>query len=137
MAGLVERIRVMLEGDPSVRLVSEDPALTAELLLLFRVMLADGRVHDAEIACFKQICRDAFGLDSENMDGVYRYLEDYSYELTAAQAAEIFRDRPLERRQMLLDHMIEIARADANVDVNEMRVLERISDILGFDIKAD
>ncbi|NER08474.1 MAG: hypothetical protein F6K17_41025, partial [Okeania sp. SIO3C4] len=115
----------------------EDPALTAELLLLFRVMLADGKVREEELAMFKRICRDAFGLDPNNMEGVYQYLEDYAYEITASQAMELFQQQPLDRRQVLLDHMIAIAGADNDLNSNEVRILQRTSKMLGFELKAD
>ncbi|MEM0899035.1 MAG: TerB family tellurite resistance protein [Pseudomonadota bacterium] len=133
---VLETIKERLTGDPAVKLVSNDPALTAELLLLFRVMLADGLIKEEEVAMFKRICSDAFGLDPDHMDGVYQYLQDFAYEMTAKQATDLFRDQPLERRKLLLDHMIAIAEADADLDVNEVRVLHRTSDILGFDLKS-
>jgi len=136
MFKILETIRAKVEGDRSVRLVAEDPAITAELLLLFRVMLADGQVRDEELVAFKRICEDAFGLDPENMEGVYQYLEDYAYEITASQATEMFKQQPRERRQALLDHMIAIAESDSHLDKNEIHVIKRTSAILGFDLKA-
>lgn len=134
MDSFLVRIRKLVEGDRSVRLVASDPALTSELLLLFKVILADGQVKPSEIDAFKRICSEAFGLDTENMEGVYKYLEDYAYETTAAQAAELFNTLPNERRQMLLDHMIAIAEADAELNVKELQLLEKTADRLGFDI---
>lgn len=134
MSGFLARIRNMIEGDRSVRLVAEDPALTSELLLLFKVILADGEVRPSEIDAFKRICAEAFGLDTDNMQGVYKYLEDYAYETTTAQAAEMFNTLPHERRQMLLDHMIAIAEADSELNVKELRLLEKTADRLGFDL---
>lgn len=133
--GLFATIRTILERDRNVRLVANDPALTSELLLLFRVMLADGMVQGEELDAFKRICEDAFGLDPHSMEGVYRYLQDYGYDTNAEQMTAVFAELSLDRRKMLLDHMIAIAEADQQIDANEMRLLQRTSDMLGFDLK--
>ena len=133
--GILGTIRSMLERDRNVRLVANDPALTSELLLLFRVMLADGMVRGEELDTFKHICREAFGLDPEAMEGVYQYLQDYAYDTDAEQMAAMFSELSVDRRKRLLDHMIAIAEADHRIDENEMRLLERTSDMLGFDLK--
>ena len=48
-SGLLAQIREIFEGDPGVRKVADDPVLSAELLLLFRMILADGQVSDSEM----------------------------------------------------------------------------------------
>jgi len=133
--GIIDTIRSMLDRERNVRLVASDPALTAELLLLFRVILADGDVRGEELAMFKRICAEAFGLDPEAMDGVYQYLQDYAYETTDAQSSAVFLEMPLERRKALLDHMIAIAESDHAVDDKELRLIERTADMLGFDLR--
>lgn len=130
----LEALKTRLAKERVARIVAEDPALTAELLLLFRVILADGEVKARELDAFKRICRESFGLDPEIMDGVYQYLHDFAYETTAEQAAAVFADLPQERRQALLDHMIAIATADSDIDMREERLVARIGDILGFDV---
>ncbi|MEM9999305.1 MAG: TerB family tellurite resistance protein [Pseudomonadota bacterium] len=136
MAGLLDNFRTLLEEDKTVRLVANDPALTAELLLLFRMILADGEVRDEELFMFKSICRTAFGLRPEAMTAVYKYLEDFSYEMSAEQTAEIFQELPVDRRRELLDHMIQIAESDDNLDSRELVLLGKTADMLGFDLKG-
>ena len=104
---------MMFEGDPGVRKVADDPVLSAELLLLFRMILADGMVKDSEMEMFRRICRDAFGIEDESFDGVVEYLNDFGYETSGAQAIEVFRELDPERRRLLARHMAEIAKADA------------------------
>lgn len=134
--GIIDRIKAMLERERTVRLVANDPALTAELLLLFRMILADGEVKGAELDVFKRLCAESFGLNPDAMDGVYAYLQDFSYETTSVQSMDIFAEVPLERRQALMDHMIAIAEADTSLDPKEMRLLQRTADRLGFDLNA-
>ena len=130
--GLLAQIRGIFEGDPGVRKVADDPVLSAELLLLFRMILADGQVSDAEMAVFRRICKDSFGIGEESMQGVIDYLNDFGYETNGAQAIEMFRDLDVDRRKELARHMAEIAKADSNLAENEVRLLRRTLDLLGI-----
>lgn len=130
--GIVSRIRTLLDGDPSVRKVADDPALTAELLLLFRMILADGKVSKEEMATFRRICREAFGLEEKSLGEVMRYLGDVGYETNSGQALQAFAEMDFERRRMLARHMAEIAKADATLDGEEVRLMKRLLAILGL-----
>lgn len=129
--GLLTRIRDLFDGDPGVRKVADDPALTAELLLLFRMILADGTVSESEMAVFRHICEHSFGISGDSLDGVVEYLNDFGYETTSAQAIAIFGELDVERRKRLARHMAEIAKADSKLAESEVRLLRRTLDILG------
>jgi uncharacterized tellurite resistance protein B-like protein len=131
-AGVLAQIRSLFEGDPGVRKVADDPVLSAELLLLFRMILADGTVSDSEMAVFRRICREAFGISGESLDGVVEYLNDFGYETSGAQALALFGELDIERRKQLARHMAEIAKADSQLAENEVRLLRRTLDILGI-----
>jgi uncharacterized tellurite resistance protein B-like protein len=135
-SGLFSSFKAMIERDKSVRLVANDPALTAELLLLFRMILADGHVKEQELHMLQRICSSAFDIKPEAIDGVYNYLQDVSYETSAEQAAEMFRGLEEDRRQVLLDHMIAIAESDNELNANEVKLLDRTATMLGFDLKT-
>jgi uncharacterized tellurite resistance protein B-like protein len=130
--GLLAQIREIFEGDPGVRKVADDPVLSAELLLLFRMILADGQVSDAEMAVFRRICAESFGIGAESIEGVVEYLNDFGYETSGAQAIEMFRELDVERRRTLARHMAEIAKADRQLAENEVRLLRRTLDLLGI-----
>jgi uncharacterized tellurite resistance protein B-like protein len=130
--GVLAQIRSLFEGDPGVRKVADDPVLSAELLLLFRMILADGTVSDSELAMFRRICQDAFGISEESLDGVVEYLNDFGYETSGAQALALFSELDLERRKLLARHMADIAKADSELAENEVRLLRRTLDILGI-----
>src|SRR5690349_20158629 len=131
-AGLLHQIRSLLDGDPGVRKVADDPALSAELLLLFRMILADGAVQDAELETLRRICRDSFGIADESFDSVVEYLNDFGYETTGAQAIQMFQDMDIERRKQLARHMAEIAKADQQLAENEVRLLRRTLQLLAI-----
>jgi uncharacterized tellurite resistance protein B-like protein len=131
-SGLLAQLRELFEGDPGVRKVADDPILSAELLLLFRMILADGQVTDSEMAVFKRICRDSFGIGEDSIEGIVEYLNDFGYETNGAQAIEMFRELDVERRRQLARHMAEIAKADSQLAENEVRLLRRTLDLLGI-----
>ncbi len=131
--GLLARIRSVFEGDPGVRRVADDPVLVAELVLLFRMMLTDGKVSDTEMEVLRRICRVSFGIPEESMQAVIGYLHDFSYETTGAQAVAMFRDLDIERRRLLARHLADIAKADATLSREEVRLLRRLLDLLHLD----
>lgn len=131
-ASLIAQIRSIFDGDPGVRKVADDPVLSAELLLLFRMILADGSVDEAEMDVFKRICRESFGIQAESLDGVIEYLNDFGYETNAAQAIALFQDLDIDRRRLLAQHMADIAKADHQLAENEVRLLRRTLDMLGI-----
>lgn len=130
--GLLAQIKSIVEGDPCVRKVADDPALAAELLLLFRMILADGNVSENEMEVFRRICRDAFGISDESIDGVIEYLNDFGYETSGTQALALFQELDVDRRKELARHMAEIAKADSQLAENEVRLLRRTLEMLGL-----
>lgn len=130
---VLAKVRMMIEGDPGVRKVADDPLLSAELLLLLRMILADGKVDDNEIATFRRICRDAFGIEGESIDGVVDYLNDFGYETSGTQAVDLFRGLDLDRRKTLARHMAAIAKADTQLAEQEIRLLKPTLELLGVD----
>jgi len=131
--GLLGRIISVFDGDPGVRKVADDPILSAELLLLFRMILADGAVSDSEMAVFRRICREAFGIGAASVDGVVEYLNEFGYETNGSQAVAMFQDLDRDRRITLARHMAEIAKADDKLLDQEMRLLKRVLDMLGLE----
>ncbi len=129
-AGLLTQIKELFEGDPGVRKVADDPVLSAELLLLFRMILADGQVSESEMDVFRRICREAFGIPEESIQGVVDYLNDFGYETSGTQAIGMFRELDVDRRKTLARHMAEIAKADRQLADNEVRLLRRTLDLL-------
>jgi uncharacterized tellurite resistance protein B-like protein len=130
---IIERIRVLFEGDPAVRRVADDPVLTAELMLLFRMVLADGEAAGPELEVFKRICRDSFGIAGESLEEVLTYLQDFGYENTEARSIGTFGQLPLSRRIALARHMAEIAKADAKLSKQEIELLKRTVSLLHID----
>jgi uncharacterized tellurite resistance protein B-like protein len=132
--GFFGKIKDMIARDKAVRMVAEDPVLTAELILLFRVVLADGEVSEKELAMFKEICASAFGIPPEAVEGVGEYLGDISYETTSQQAASVFADMSVGRKQLLVEHMLQIAGADHRTTKPELDLIQAVAAKLGFQV---
>lgn len=131
--GLLGKITSFFEGDPGVRKVAGDPVLSAELLLLFRMILADGAVSESEMRAFRRICAESFGIAEASIDEVIEYLNEVGYETTGAQALAMFRELGVERRVELARHMADIAKADSQLADTEIQMLKRTLEMLEVD----
>jgi uncharacterized tellurite resistance protein B-like protein len=130
--GFIKSIREFIEGNRSVRRVADDPLLTSELILLTRMMLADGELRPAEMQNFKRICRTAFAIPEEDVDKVMQYLKDFGYGTSAADAASMFAELDPERKRALLIHMLSVAKADEQLDAGEAELIRRTAQMLGL-----
>ncbi|MCU0832340.1 MAG: TerB family tellurite resistance protein [Rhizobiaceae bacterium] len=128
---ILKSLKEFFSGNPAVRKVANDPALTAELMLLFRVMLADGRMQAEETAMFRRICETAFGIAADDIDKVTEYLQDIGYETTARQALSAFDDVPEARRAELVAHMRALAEADQAFRPEERVLIDKVAMMLG------
>lgn len=128
---VIEKIRGWLDQDKSVRMVAEDIQLTSELILLVRMMFADGTLRPQELENFKNICRIAFDIPEEDVPKVIEYLQDFGYETSVSDAVAMFEGMEWERKKTLLVHLLSIAKSDNLVHDNEAELLRRISDLLG------
>jgi uncharacterized tellurite resistance protein B-like protein len=129
---LIEKFRSLFDGDPGVRKVADDPVLSAELLLLLRMILADGSVSESEMETFRRICSESFGIGEDSIDQVMEYLNDFGYETNGTQALLLFKELDVERRRLLARHMADIAKADSQLADKEVRLLRRTLDALGI-----
>lgn len=130
---ILARLRELIEGNEAVRKVANDPALMAELLLLFRVILADGEADPREVQTFRRICADAFDIQGDDLEQVLVHLQDFGYDISVNQAIEVFRELGLDRRISLARHLAEIAKADHELSRHEVRLIARVVDMLGLE----
>ncbi len=129
---ILQTLREFVEGNPSVRKVADDIGLTSELILLVRMMMADGELRPEELANFKAICQGAFGIPEEDVPEVMRFLKDYGYETSAADAMAMFADMAPERKRSLLVNMLKIAKSDNDLDVVEAELIRKTALALGM-----
>ena len=128
--GLINKLMSVFNGQTAVERVAEDPILTAELLLLFRMILADGEITEAELETLRRICQESFGIDEADLDDVVDYLRTYGYETTVAQSLAVFRRLDHDRKQLLARNMAAIAKADRALGKQEVQLLARALKLL-------
>jgi hypothetical protein len=73
----------------SMNRVAHDPALTAELLLLVRMSFADKSVEAGGSRCLCGNLHTAVGAPCGRAGDILKYLNDFGYETSNAQAAEM------------------------------------------------
>ncbi len=129
---IVEAVRSYFDADKSVRKVADDVELTAELILLIRMMFADGRLAKRELINFKRICKNAFDIPEEDVADVIEYLKETGYETTAEEAAAMFAGLDPERQRGLLVHMLSIAKSDDELHADEISLIRRTAQVLGM-----
>ena len=129
---LGDRVRGFLDLDTSLSKVANNPELTAELLLLIRMSFANKTVEAAEADAFAAICTRVLGLKGDELSGVLKYLNDFGYETTDAQAAEMLSGLDDARKREILDHLAIVAKADGEIDERERRLLEATARKFGF-----
>lgn len=127
---IVDNIKGWLEKNNSVKRVAEDLQLTSELILLIRMIFADGLMKSEELQNFKRICNIAFNIPEEDVPEVIKYLQDFGYETTASDAAEMFSSLDDDRKRALLVHLMSIAKSDNELHADEVGMLRKVAEIL-------
>lgn len=130
---LADRVRGFLDQHASMRKVAHDPVLTAELLLLVRMSFADKTVASTEANAFAAICTRLLGLNAGELTDILKYLNDFGYETSDAQAAAMLAGLDEARKREILNHLAIVAKADGEVDERERKLLEATARRLGFD----
>ena len=125
------KVARFFEGNPAVNKVADDSALAAELILLLRLIFVDGHGTSSEIARFRAIVGQAFGIGDDDMAAVMQYIRDFAYETDEEQAATLFAEMAPERKTMLLRHLLAIGEADHALGVKEIDFIRRTANILG------
>ncbi|MDP3527611.1 MAG: TerB family tellurite resistance protein [Hoeflea sp.] len=131
-SSFADRVRGFLDQHASLNKVAHDPVLTAELLLLVRMSFADRTVQPAEADAFATICTRLLGLNGDELTDILKYLHDFGYETTDAQAAQMLAGLDEARKREILEHLATVARADGEIDARERRLLEATASRLGF-----
>lgn len=129
---LLDNFSRFIGGNPSLRKVADDLQLTSELILLVRMMFADGKLRPEEMETFERLCAEAFGLQKEDIPGILEYLKDFGYETTAWDAASMFADHDVARKKALLVHLLKVAKADDKVHVSEAELIRKTAKILNL-----
>ena len=140
MKGLLASISQLFEREQhlpgALGRLSEDPVALAEILLLFRMVLADGVVHASQLTAFERICEQHFGINRSDMDELHKLLESPKARSCDAKAFTLIGQLDTEARTALLGDMMRIARASTVRNDSEDRLIRRTADLLGLEPEA-
>jgi uncharacterized tellurite resistance protein B-like protein len=110
-----------------------DPAMTAEMLLLLRMILADGRIGDERTEMLRRICRDSIDLGDGAFEAVTAFADETAQGISQPQMIAVFRGFDRERRIALARRLAAIVQSDAELKRREARVMIRVLDILDLE----
>ncbi len=130
--GILDSFRNLLEQGKTVRRVADDEQLTAELILLVRMMFADGEMTGDELEKFKEICATRCDIPEKDIPEVVKYLVDFGYETSAEDAAGMFSEMDEGRKKAILRRMVRIAYSDDQLDPRESLMIQKTADALGL-----
>ena len=113
--------------------VSEDPVALAEILVLFRMVLADGIVRPSQLTAFERICEMHFGISPRDMPELHALLDSPMARSCDAQAFTLLGQLDTEARTTLLKDMMRIADANIVRDERDDRLIRRTASLLDLD----
>ncbi|WP_099864808.1 TerB family tellurite resistance protein [Pararhizobium haloflavum] len=91
------------------RRLDREPVAVAQILLLFRMMLADGVVRDPEMQVFQSICSEHFGIRPAEMMALHAYLEKRQGKADSEVRDRLLKSMSMEERLRLIGLMGRIA----------------------------
>lgn len=121
------------DARPSVDRLSEDPVALAQILLLFRVVLADGIVEAKELAVFERICAASFDIDPADMPALHQLLESPAGRAAEADMVPLVVTLDSTERTVLLGRMKRLAEASSELKDVAERLVERTALMLGIE----
>ena len=129
--------RMRAEGDEddadAPDLAKQTAFAIAVIVLSAKMAIADGTVTRDEVDAFKEV----FHIPPDEIDNVGRLFnqarkDSHGFEPYARQVGRMFRNNPAVLEE-LLGGLFHIARADGVAHPNEVRFLEEVSNIFGFE----
>lgn len=136
MRGIFASIARLFERNPqtsgALAELSDDPVALAEILVLFRMVLADGIVQPSQLRAFERICEQHFGISPEDMPELHALLDSPKARACEADAFTLIGQLDTEARTTLLDDMMRIANANALMDERDDKMIRRTAGLLGL-----
>ena len=115
----------------------DNPVALAEILMLFRMVLADGIVQPSQLTVFERICEQHFVVNRRDMPRLHALLDSAKARSCDAKAFALLGQLDTEARTTLLEDMIRIARASTVRNDGDDRLIKRTADLLGLELATD
>ncbi len=114
---------------------SPEDTRVAVAVLLFRVIIIDGKVRDSEIKRFREIVQDHLNVEPDELllfENMVR--QRIACEETLAPSAEIISKMPSETKREILNFMKEISISDNEFHEFEINLVTRVSSLFGMPV---
>lgn len=132
MKSLLEKLKTH-EGGQIVFTPQDTRIATA--VLLFRVIMVDGRVRDAELVRYREILQDHMNVEPDEMalfeDVVRKQSES---DASLVPYADIVAKMPVETKREILRFMKEISISDNEFHEFEINLVTRTAELLGISV---
>lgn len=130
----IDVLRAFRSGKKSaVRKLADDPVSLAQILLLFRVVLADGQVAELELAAFKKICEREFGVSADELPALHALLESPKGLMAETQMFFLLKRLDDQARNRLLGMMSEMAKSGTGDAAKAVRLVAMTAKLLRQD----
>ena len=121
------------EGD-KIEFTPQDTRL-ASAVLLFRVIMVDGRVRQAELVRYREILQDHLNVEPDEMQLFEQAVrEQYNSETSLLPHTKIVAQMPKETKQEILKFMQEISVSDNELHEFEINLVTRTAQLLGIKV---
>lgn len=112
---------------------ADDAETAAELLLLLRMVLADGPLGPRESEILRRIAATGFGLCGADGEAFMQQMRVFDCKVGAGQVTGLFHGLDIERRRMLARRLVDIMEEDQQLKAREARFRGRLLALLALD----
>jgi len=132
-------MKILLEklGNQEEELIEFTPRDTrvAAAVLLFRAIVADGRVREVELKRYREILQDHMGVEPDELRLFENVVRDQSdSETSLFPHTTIVAKMPLKTKREILQFMMEISVSDNELHEFEINLVARAAEMLGLSI---
>jgi len=122
-------------GDDLIEYTTGDKRI-AMAVLLFRVVTADGKVREEELARYREILEDYLDVTPDEMALFERIVrEEADTEQSLFPFTLIVSKMPVETKRMVLSWMRDISLSDNELHEFEINLVARTAELLGIDLE--
>ena len=121
-------------GDELIEYSAGDKRI-AMAALLFRVVTADGKIRNDELARYREILQDELDVSPDEIELFERMVRDeVEHEPSLFPFTTIVSKMPIETKRRILDLMRDLSVSDHELHEFEINLVARTAELLGVDI---
>jgi|SRR5690606_20122647 len=126
---LLTQLKARLSG-MARRGLTDSPEVIAELLVLLRMVLADGEMRPRQSEILRRIAAARFGLGGADGNAFMQSMREFGQVVGAGQTTVFFRGLDIERRRLLARRLTDLMEQDRELKGREARFRARLLALL-------